>query len=1286
MTTLCSTPESLPSPRAADAAPPGFQAPSDPSPRPYDAPGFPSGAPAPSYSARSDADYEVPFFTVAHYRTPTAPTTYEYAATHTGFPEGAGEALYNGGLDTEAMSPVELAFGGSAGESGRWWPRDGPEAPIEPTPPTQPARSPVGPAPLHGRSEPDCALPAHPPGAFIRRVYGSHDRTPVGCLHAAAGTAPRGQKPPTPGAKPAPPETPPRPSRPARSHDETPVRGSVDFLLDQPSRTPSRSRSGSRRRASSPGRRTTPTTPTSSFPPEMSQSTPLIPRDTGQGAGDGVTGAAQAQDAATRQTSLTGSGGRGGGGREEPATSLSGAPMDGSGVYEDAGVSDAADRLESALHSSSSSEVMVTPRTPRTPRTSRSKSREPSFCLELEDDEYPRTEAEYMSLLNAKIAEAHERQLLPLKEDLADWLSKLLGVEDLTAENLIEKLDNGVYVCRLAEVISRRAREAREKGTSTLEVPCLPYRTWERARSGTFFARDNISNFLRFCRRLGVHDNLLFETEDLVCHSGARGVVLCLLEVGRLAQGWWGLEPPGIVKLEREMDGEEWSGRSDSGYSNTSSPRGSTLTLHPAAPSPPAADSKLPRPLSAPGHLQLVPRLVLPNQSTHTQTESPPSSSQSRIPKASSSSAPRSVKPTPPPKPASIRRAVSNLARRPTTIPKKARSVGERGWSGAKTTPTTPVTTPTHSAKPRLPSARTPRSSGRSTPNTTPTTPTHCRRYMTSLQRTPATPSKPSRPTSRPSSKPPSRSPSICSRLQECYNTVQPDSVTEALRTDLDNKVFDIANQTRGFCGCKDTECTKSHVKRVSDGKYEICGRNVFVRKNSSLPRKHIKKGQRNKPTSEKSQTPNIADKQNCSAKKVLVIQQPRGSPPKNIHSPRICDKCYATDDKSIVKRPRHHNPAASKIISPFEIKSKTKLVLRHQLPHPSTWDFKSTRKKYTSNSSALRHQLNTSTLRKVHFPSASDKHRPPATSPAMVNTALEPYLLKGKHVMVRVGGGWDTLEHYLLRHDPKQVTVFNLKSADPFLHIRAKYCSPTHSRASSSRGSPTHSQATPSRGTASGDPTPGNTSSEGTPPPPQVPPSLPAESSMPAEESCRFSAEDSDCMAEGSVPATEDSAATAEQSKPTAECSLSAMQSSFSKVNGEDPEEHHVNGMMESQSRELQGGDLSTEWTVESCSPTPERSMVNSSTFCIEDKNVADPIPTISLASHSKSMSTSSTSSTSSSSDSSCSLKVTPPPTPSTFSTPACATSNELSVTPDGSSTTIGTPLPPDFIEQDEL
>jgi len=32
--------------------------------------------------------------------------------------------------------------------------------------------------------------------------------------------------------------------------------------------------------------------------------------------------------------------------------------------------------------------------------------------------------------------------------------------------------------------------------------------------------------------------------------------------------------------------------------------------------------------------------------------------------------------------------------------------------------------------------------------------------------------------------------------------------------------------------------------------------------------------------------------------------------------------------------------------------------------------------------------------------------------------------LLKGRHMMVRVGGGWDTLEHFLQRHDPCQVRL----------------------------------------------------------------------------------------------------------------------------------------------------------------------------------------------------------------------------------------------------------------------
>lgn len=39
--------------------------------------------------------------------------------------------------------------------------------------------------------------------------------------------------------------------------------------------------------------------------------------------------------------------------------------------------------------------------------------------------------------------------------------------------------------------------------------------------------------------------------------------------------------------------------------------------------------------------------------------------------------------------------------------------------------------------------------------------------------------------------------------------------------------------------------------------------------------------------------------------------------------------------------------------------------------------------------------------------------------------------LLKSRHMMVRVGGGWDTLDHFLLRHDPCQVKVVSREFPD---------------------------------------------------------------------------------------------------------------------------------------------------------------------------------------------------------------------------------------------------------------
>ncbi|XP_071621054.1 GAS2-like protein 2 [Heliangelus exortis] len=151
-----------------------------------------------------------------------------------------------------------------------------------------------------------------------------------------------------------------------------------------------------------------------------------------------------------------------------------------------------------------------------------------------------------------------EQYLCAMKEDLAEWLKELYDL-DIEVGTFLEVLETGAVLCSHANNITHVAKEfasACPGGAQHLRLPAAGVTCNLTAQPGTFQARDNISNFIQWCRKeMDIKDVLMFETEDLVLRKNEKNFVLCLLELARRAARF-GMRPPTLIQMEEEIEEE----------------------------------------------------------------------------------------------------------------------------------------------------------------------------------------------------------------------------------------------------------------------------------------------------------------------------------------------------------------------------------------------------------------------------------------------------------------------------------------------------------------------------------------------------------------------------------------------------------------------------------------------------------------------------------------------------------------------------------------------------------
>ncbi|KAF0293822.1 Growth arrest-specific protein 2 [Amphibalanus amphitrite] len=353
-----------------------------------------------------------------------------------------------------------------------------------------------------------------------------------------------------------------------------------------------------------------------------------------------------------------------------------------------------------------------------------------------------------------------------------------LCTDHIDVNNYMSVLDNGILLCRLAKIIADRAAHTH---TLTMPPPTFKFRCWDRARPGTFFARDNVFNFLQFCKLVGCQENFLFETDGLA----PRGVLLCLLELGRHTSTY--VEPPTLVRLEQEIEEQERMAAvregSDSGYSDTNQERERSAERD-------VLDARSPRPTS------LIP------------VRRRKSGSQRR---GGTTSMPASA----------------------LTSPAHHRSTPRLSVAGAPSGACTPSRIPrpqggrAHLVRVKM--ALHNSGAGASTGGvlTTEERTQQLRERLHQLEMREANSSTPRRPHARAST--PASSSSVAS-TPTCRTPTHGHLSSSGENSLLDKKVQEMVEESAAGCKCRTNCMAEVQLRRVAEGQYNVAGRTVFIR------------------------------------------------------------------------------------------------------------------------------------------------------------------------------------------------------------------------------------------------------------------------------------------------------------------------------------------------------------------------------------------------------------------------------------------------------------------------